>query len=142
MRQNAAKITGLFFLSLAILLWLQSPVALSQVVKINTINGIAYVSGGVGLDEREMIQELAKDFNLKLVFAVKTGNYLAGVRVAIETAAGETVLETVADGPWFYANLPPGDYTVAAEAMGQREEEDVRVSKTGQSRLLFHWPGE
>ncbi len=40
-------------------------------------NGIRYITGGVGIDEREAMREtLAGDYNLKIVLAAKSGPFL------------------------------------------------------------------
>ena len=50
---------------------------------------VSYVSGGVGEESLERITVLAKDFNLQLLFAAKTGNYLADVAEYSRCARGE-----------------------------------------------------
>ena len=38
---------------------------------------IAYITGGIGLTEREQLKALEKDFNLKLMFTLIEGNYIS-----------------------------------------------------------------
>jgi len=45
----------------------------------HTSQGFPYAFGGVSSNEREAMEERAKDYNLKLVFAEKNGPYLSGV---------------------------------------------------------------
>ena len=59
--------------------------------------GIPYLSGGVGVDEREAIAAMGKDYSLKLMFAIKGGEYLSDVKVEISDSIGKKVLEAVAD---------------------------------------------
>ena len=101
--------------------------------------GIPYVSGGIGLDEREAVRAMAKDYNLKIVFALKEGNYLADASVLIKDAQGKTVLGTVSDGPWFYAKLPAGQYAVTATMMEKANTGNVQIKPAGQSVLHFYW---
>ena len=101
--------------------------------------GIPYVSGGIGLDEREALRAMAKDYNLKLVFAIKEGNYLADIGVLIKNAQGKTVLEAVSDGPWFYAKLPGGQYTVTAIMMEKTNTQNMQIKPAGHSVLHFYW---
>lgn len=101
--------------------------------------GIRYVSGGIGVSEREELNTLADQFNLRLLFAVQTGNYLADIRVNITNARGETVLNAKSEGPWFFAQLPPGAYTVDVDAMGRTQGQPVRINSGRQSRLNFFW---
>src|SRR3954469_17909160 len=78
-----------------------------------TENNISYISGGVGKDEQELADAVGRyGYNVQLVFAEQTGNYLADIRVRIADAKGGVVLDTVSDGPMFLAKLPPGLYQV------------------------------
>ena len=101
--------------------------------------GVSYVSGGIGLDEREAMSAIAGQFNLKIVFALKEGNYLADASVLIKDAQEKTVLEAVSDGPWFYAKLPPGKYSVTATMMEKAHTESVQLKPAGHSVLHFYW---
>ena len=102
--------------------------------------GIPYVSGGVGLDEREQFDAIGKNYNLKLVFAGKRGEYTADVRVEILDRIGKKVLDAVADGPWFFSKLPPGKYTVTVTMMGKEKQQRVNIGKNQkQTTLRFYW---
>ena len=72
-----------------------------------------YVTGGVSEEERDAILRDAAPYNLWLVFAEQgTGNYLANVHVTVADAADRPVVDAVTEGPWLFAQLPPGRYTV------------------------------
>ena len=102
--------------------------------------GIPYVSGGVGLDEREQFDAIGKNYNLKLVFAGKRGEYTADVRVEILDRIGKKLLDAVADGPWFFSKLPPGKYTVTVTMMGKEKQQRVNIGKNQkQTTLRFYW---
>jgi hypothetical protein len=102
--------------------------------------GIAYVSGGIGLDEREKLTATAKNFSLKLVFAVKSREYLSDVKVKITDSSGKKVLDAVADGPWFFADLPTGKYTVTVSLKGAEKQSAANVVKgQRQTMLSFYW---
>lgn len=79
----------------------------------------AYVSGGVADDSRDRMNSMARDFNLKLVFTLNEGNYLASVPVKITDSRGRVVVEDVSEGPFFMAKLPAGSYTVTAANDGK-----------------------
>ncbi|KON79562.1 carboxypeptidase-like regulatory domain-containing protein [Azoarcus sp. PA01] len=101
--------------------------------------GVRYMTGGVGEEERNQLLASAQDFNLKLVFAEKSGNYLADVNVAIADSTGRKVLEASADGPLMLAQLPPGNYRVTAMANGREQTRNASVTRTGQRSLTFYW---
>lgn len=50
---------------------------------VQAAGGVSYASGGVGTASIDRLNALAGGFNLKLVFADKSGAYLADVRVNI-----------------------------------------------------------
>lgn len=104
-----------------------------------TRDGIEYLSGGVGTDAQDRINERAKDFNLKLVFTLNEGNYIADVGVAVKDARGRTVVEDTADGPFFLVKLPAGQYTVAATYEGRTVTRKLQVGKGLRTEYL-RWP--
>jgi len=102
--------------------------------------GISYISGGIGLDERERLTNMGKNYSLKLVFAVKSREYLSDVRVKIQDNRGKKVLDAVSEGPWFYADLPTGKYTVSASLSGREKQSAANVVKgKTQTTLRFYW---
>jgi hypothetical protein len=104
-----------------------------------TQNHTTYVSGGIGEDEVQLADAISRYFNLQLVFAERTGAFLADVDLHITDAAGQTVLDTVSEGPMFLAKVPPGRYRVAAEANGQVRTATVDASR-GAKRTTLLWP--
>ena len=101
-------------------------------------HGIAYMTGGVGVDERADMARTARDFNLKLVFAEPSKPYLADVRVEIRDKSGTKLVDTSSDGPWFFARLPEGQYKVMVDHAGKREEKTVDTGTSLQT-LTFLW---
>ena len=81
-----------------------------------TEQGIEFISGGVGESEQSAIQEQKGRYSLWLVTAAKgSGAYLSDVQVKVVDARRKmTVLEHTMEGPWLFAALPPGRYTVEA----------------------------
>jgi hypothetical protein len=102
---------------------------------------ITYLSGGVGKPEREQIKALEKDFNLKLVFSVADGKFLANVRVVVSDAQGRKLLEHVADGPFFLARLPAGEYSVAATFGGKTQTRRIKVTAGRLHTEHLRWSG-
>lgn len=82
----------------------------------------SYISGGVSSNEREVIEGLAKGYNVKLSFADKRGPYLSDVRLVIEGAKAAQIIAITTAGPLFYIQLPPGNYSVKATFNGQTKE--------------------
>jgi outer membrane murein-binding lipoprotein Lpp len=109
---------------------------------VQTAGGVSYVSGGVGTASIDRLSSLARDFNLKLVFALKSGEYVSGVRVAIADAAGKTLLDTTSEGPWFLTKLPVGNYRIVATFAGNAEKRTIAVGAAKLRTIDFRWGSE
>ncbi len=94
------------------------------------------LSTGIGVDERVPHGEYA----LKLVFAAKSGPYLAAVDVIILDSDGKQVLKTHSTGPWLFVDLPPGTYVVhATPKRGKLLKATVEVTADEQAVLNLVW---
>jgi hypothetical protein len=108
--------------------------------KHGSYEGIPYITGGVGLGERDLMNGMARDFNLKLSFATSpSGKYLSDVQIVITGAGGATVFEAVSEGPWLFTRLPAGHYSVTATAEGKTLHQDVRVMDSGLAQANIFW---
>jgi hypothetical protein len=109
---------------------------------VKTVGNVSYVSGGVGVSERQALDQVKSQYNLRLLFAYnKSGAYLADVRVKITTGGGHTLLDVVSDGPFFYARLPAGHYRVSADNAGKVQTRSVTVPANGAVSQDFYWTG-
>lgn len=102
-------------------------------------SSVPYTSGGVGSDERDRMETAKSRFNLRLMFAISAGNYLAGVRVRIQDNGGATLLDVPSNGPWFYAQLPPGNYVLTLDNRGKIKTRNVNISAEGATIENFYW---
>ena len=109
---------------------------------VQTTGGVSYVSGGIGTDLRDQLSSRANDFNLKLVFALTSGEYVSGVRVAIADAAGKTLVDTTSEGPWLLTKLPVGSYQVVATFAGNAVKRHVAVGAAKLRTIDFRWASE
>lgn len=99
---------------------------------------ISYLTGGVGLEERQALESMAQGYNLKLVFAISSGEYLSGLSVILQDEEERTILHTVSNGPWFFVKLPPGIYSVIVSVGDRKQQRQVRVGKE-LTTLIFQW---
>lgn len=131
---------GVVWLLLALLAgapaWSQQPLQVQQQ------QGINFVSGGFGQEERDQLQAMTGQFNLRLVFALDAGNYVAGVGIHIKDQQDNTLVATTSDGPILMANLPAGTYMVAADYKGNEKEQTVRIGGRGMTKVTFTWPAD
>ena len=129
---------GRFLLTLLIssAAWAQgTPLTLAE----QHYGAVAYVSGGIGDDERDEIRAREKDFNLRLLFCERDGTYLANIDVRLTNAKGETVLEAKSVGPFLLAQLPSGNYAVEVSSNGQRQQGKLSIPPKGRREGVFRW---
>ena len=100
---------------------------------------VPYISGGTGADAREALHAKEKDYNLKIIVADKSGDYLAGVKVVIESAKKSQMLDTTMMGPILLAKLPPGTYTIRATSSGQTLTRTVTIAAQGLRQVDLRW---
>ncbi len=102
--------------------------------------GIAFVSGGVGQEGREILKGMGKEYTLKLIFSNKKGEYLSDVVVKVLDHNDKTILTTVSNGPWLFINLPSGTYHLET---GLRDNEKkisrVHIEKGTQKVVSIQW---
>ena len=107
-----------------------------------TPSDVTVVSGGISTDAVGHLKAIEKDFNLKMVFALKNGEYLANVRVQVVDPSNNVVVDTTSEGPWLLAQLPAGSYQVNATYGSVSERRVVAVAPTSLKTLDFRWPTE
>jgi hypothetical protein len=113
---------------------------MSGVIRETSDRGVAYMTGGVGIGEREIMESWGKDYNLKLSFTEKSGVYLADVGVVVEDRNGNEMINITTNGPWLYLQLPPGSYTVKTTYNDEaRRIENLRVSGGDRVRRVVRW---
>ena len=109
---------------------------------VQNVGGVSYVSGGVGTSSIDRLNSLANDFNVKLVFALKSGAYVSNVRVTIADATGRTVLDATSEGPWFLAKLPAGVYQIVATLADHPIKQPLSVDTARLKTVDFRWATE
>jgi hypothetical protein len=109
---------------------------------VQTFGGVTYVSGGVDDASLDALKAEVRNYNLKLVFALKTGEFMSDVKVAISDAKGNPVLNATSDGPWFLAKLPAGSYRVVATSSGKSITQQASVGPAQLKTLDFRWASE
>lgn len=104
--------------------------------------GVTYAMGGIGLGERAELQAQRDQYNLWVSTAARSGNYLSNVDLRVADArTGRIVLQGTMNGPWLFANLPPGRYTIQATApeSGQTLTRAVEVHRDSTRKAVLHF---
>jgi len=103
-------------------------------------HGISYMSGGVSVEERNLMDKMSPDYNLKLVFDIFNGDYLSNIKVKIQNLKGKDIIDTTTKGPFLYTKLPSGTYKVIANFRGDQITRTVKVGGN-QSHVVMTWAG-
>ena len=104
-------------------------------------SGVKFIVGQVGETQEEVMKAAQGKFNLKLVFALVEGAYVADVNVAIKDRNGKMVLEQLVPGPFLLVQLPPGTYEVTATYEGKPRTRKVTVGNR-LSTAYLRWPSD
>lgn len=105
-----------------------------------TQGDVTFVTGGVGIDERNELDATRANYNLSLLFSVQgSGNYLSDVNIRITDLKGNVFLETVSNGPKLFAKLPSGRYIVTVDLNGETYHKTVSVRGKRNTSLSFTW---
>ncbi|HEX7230163.1 MAG TPA: hypothetical protein VF452_07205 [Candidatus Binatia bacterium] len=79
-----------------------------------TETGCQYMNGGLVFDEQETMERRSASYNLKLVFAPRSGTAISSVLLMIGHNESHRVEKFLLRAPWFYIRLPSGGYTIMA----------------------------
>lgn len=102
--------------------------------------GIAFLSGGIGQHEREILKKMGKDYSLKLIFSNRKIEYLSDVMVTVFNHKDEKILFTVSFGPWLFIDLPSGMFNLEASFQGGRKKvSQIRLEKGTQKVHAIQW---
>lgn len=134
---------GLFSLSVYLMISIVTfEYAFAQFVSTDIIKGIEgsihYATGGISVEERIAMNTMNENYNVRLIFALASGHYLADIQVDIQNAHGERVLLVESNGPLFLVNLPEGSYTITATHRNNTIEKKVNAT-TDFHTVMFHW---
>ncbi|KAI3600637.1 hypothetical protein D8I24_4395 [Cupriavidus necator H850] len=114
------------------------PLAVPEAPAVHHMNGIDYVSGGIGVDQVAAIRTMAGRFNVHMHFSS-----LSDVTVTLFDARREILMLVLSEGPLLYLRLPPGNYRVVVSSAEAIESRSLRVRQYGRGpSLLLRLPGD
>lgn len=105
-------------------------------------NGVRYITGGIGEGESAAFRRERARFPLAIeVYARDEGRdaFTAEADVTVRDATGHTVLQTMLDGPFLLAEVPPGRYAIEVTLLGvtQRQQATVRARRSARNVFVF-----
>ncbi len=101
-------------------------------------NGVHYVTGGIGDEERDSIEAVKSEYNLHVLSSNRAGEFNGDTHVTIRSSKGEQILSIDA-GPLLYVNLPAGTYTVEAASGQEDKTQKVTVGRSKSAAVDFRW---
>lgn len=81
-------------------------------LEVMNAGGVHYITGGIGDEELAQLKSVEGDFNLQALIASTAGEYMGGLHVRVLGEDGQQILQADDAGPYFYAALPAGHYTI------------------------------
>ena len=146
LKAHSKTLRSLFLLGIPLAFLLSGPPRVfssepvSGILKGKTDQGYSFMSGGVGMEERDRMKKQANQYDLQLSFAARSGDYVSDVRVVIDDEHGNQIVNKTTAGPWFYVELPTGKYDVKATLNHRTEEiNNLEISKDQRTVRLLHW---
>ncbi len=114
-------------------------IAVNDDTLIERRNGdILYITGGVGHAERMALDAMRAKYNFKLTNTESTGAFVSYTRLSLMDTKGREILSADAD-PIFFAQLPPGRYTLRAEHEGQTKTQSFQVKPGKPTAVQLSW---
>jgi len=105
---------------------------------------VSYVSGGIGVDEADLMRQEASKYPLALEMATAAGGprdaYISDAKVDIRDASGHPVLSTTTQGPIMLVRLPSGTYTVDVDWRGTQKRKTVAVTGDRHQHVMLEFP--
>jgi len=91
--------------------------------KIHKQGGSTYATGGIGEAQRKALFKIAPKFPIQLIFEVEGEQTdISGVKVTLTDQSGNSLIEAVSEGPYFYMNPPAGGrFIIDAEYKGEKQ---------------------
>jgi len=96
-------------------------------LEVQTAGGITFITGGIGDEELAQIKASEHQYNVHILMSAPGGAFISDVGLRITDAAGKELLLTEGAGPYFYARLAPGKYTLELNAEGEVKKIPLKI---------------
>jgi hypothetical protein len=102
-----------------------------------------YLTGGVSDEDAAAIKKRGPDYGMQLFLSADHQPVAPGeVKVKILNISGETVIDSVADGPLFFIKVDGGRYTIILERGGEKKEKTFDLIGRRFGQFSFDWSKE
>lgn len=128
-----------------LVLYFASFACFAQLPDARSMNGIRFITGGIGSDVSKAMQAEAKQWPLLIEFSQADGQakpaWVSGVKISISDAKNAPLLDTICDGPLMLVKLPPGSYSISASYNGVAQTRTLVSAKDVPQRIVITWKG-
>jgi len=87
-----------------------------EIMKSGTIR---YINGGISDEELTQVKAQANHYNMHIMLSAPQGEYISNVRLRVLAEDASTLLDVAEAGPYLYAQLPAGKYTLETTNPGE-----------------------
>ena len=106
--------------------------------EVMTEGDVTYVTGGIGDEERNVLEATRSNYNLHVLNSTTSGAYTGNTSVTIFDKA-HNQLVTSEMGPIFYAKLPKGRYIVESTRRGETKKQNITIASGKPVNVTFTW---
>ena len=104
------------------------------------LKGVAYITGGIGEEQKAEMKAHAKAFNVHLLFSEGiSGRAVTDLNVDIYSETDEQVFRVINAKPLLYVQLPAGTYTILANNAGQRLRHKFTLVEGEPQKIILNW---
>ena len=111
-------------------------------LEVQSQNGVNFLTGGIGDEEKAQVKASEHQYNLHMLMSSPGGAFVSDVSLQIIDANGKQLVSADNAGPYFYANLPQGSYTIEMSAHGETKKIAVRIKDGKAVREMVEFKGE
>jgi len=99
-------------------------------LEVQTSNSISFINGGISDEEVAELKAKANEFNLHVLLSAKNGEYISDITLVVLDHKGTPVVSVEDAGPYFYAQLQPGAYSLeTTSATGEKKKAKLTIGK-------------
>jgi hypothetical protein len=111
----------------------------SSVASVAIAQDAPYWSGGIGEESVAEARAKQAEYNLKFVFTLLEGDYVADVAVKITDSSGKVMLDKTTEGPILLTTLPAGRYEASATYEGVTQTRKFALGAKGLRMEQMRW---
>lgn len=101
--------------------------------------GFAYMTGGIGEEERAVLKQHQKQFNLHLVFSIGDSEAATNVDVRIFDMNNALIYRLLDASPRLNIRLPADSYSVVASRNGVKQSHHFTLEDNEAKQVILNW---